>query len=111
MSFAAEELSDRIRDHFASRHGVSERKMFGGRAFMLHGNMIVGVMKEGALLARVGKPDYGAALAEPGVRPMTMGERTMTGFVAVDGDVLEDDDQLGAWLDRCFAVADALPAK
>lgn len=111
MSYASEELSDRIRDHFANLHGMTEKKMFGGRAFMLNGNMIVGVMKDGTLLARVGKDNHIAALERPGCSEMTMGEKSMTGFVSVDGDVIEDEETLAGWLDECLAFAASLPPK
>ena len=94
MSYAADELSDRIRDHFAHLHGLREQKMFGGRAFMIDGNMIVGVMKDGTLLARVGKDNHKTALARPGCSEMKMGAKAMTGFVSVDGDVIEDTADL-----------------
>lgn|SRR5690554_1962939 len=111
MSFAADELSDRVRDHFANIPGIVERKMFGGRAFMRDGNMVVGIMSDGGLLARVGKDGYADALARPGCRPMTMGARTMGGFVVVEGDVLEDDETLADWLDLCMGFAATLPPK
>lgn len=111
MSEASDALADRVREHFAPVPGMTEKKMFGGRAFMLDGNMVVAIMKEGALLARVGKDGYDAALARPGCTPMTMGEKTMSGFVAVDGDVIEDDAALAAWLNECLAFAATLPPK
>jgi len=111
MSQASNALADRIREHFAPLPGMTEKKMFGGRAFMLDGNMVVGIMKEGALLARVGKDGYAAALTRPGCVPMTMGVKTMSGFVSVDGEVLEGDDALAAWLDECLAFAASLPPK
>lgn len=111
MSLACETLADRIRDHFAPLPGLSERKMFGGRAFLLDGNMIVSAMKNGALLARVGKDAYPAALSRLGCHPMAMGEKTMSGFVAVDGEALESDDALAAWLNECLAFTATLPPK
>ncbi len=86
-------------------------RMFGGIAFMLEGNMVVAVMKEGDLLARVGKDGYAAALTRPGCAPMTMGEKTMSGFVAVDGEVIEDDTALASWLNECLAFTASLPPK
>ncbi|WMT90019.1 TfoX/Sxy family protein [Pelagibacterium sp. H642] len=111
MSEASDTLADRIREHFAPLPGLAEKKMFGGSAFMLDGNMVVAVMKEGALIARVGKDGYEAALARPGCTPMIMGEKTMSGFVAVDGEVIEDDAALVAWLNECLAFASSLPPK
>ncbi|WP_417582398.1 TfoX/Sxy family protein [Pelagibacterium sp.] len=111
MDHAAEALSDRIRDRLAPIQGITEQKMFGGRCFMLDGNMVCGILKGGGLLARVGKDGYDAALTMPGCQPMTMGAKTMSGFVEVDGDVLDDNTGLAHWVDRCLAFAASLPAK
>lgn len=111
MSLASEELSDRIRRHLAPHPGITEQKMFGGRAFMLHGNMLVGPMKHGGLLVRVGKERYDEALALPGAGPMTMGARTMSGFLEVSGDVLEDDEVLLDWIELARSFVETLPAK
>ncbi|MBE0581353.1 TfoX/Sxy family protein [Devosia sp.] len=111
MSLASDELSDRIRTHLGAHPAIAEQKMFGGRAFMLHGNMLVCPMKDGGLLVRVGKERYDEALALPGARPMTMGARTMSGFVEVTGDMLEDDEVLLDWIELARSFVDTLPAK
>jgi TfoX/Sxy family transcriptional regulator of competence genes len=111
MSFACEELSQRIRDMLDPRLPVSEKKMFGGRAFMLSGNMLVAVSKEGILLVRVGKDALEQHLALPGASPVRMGARTMNGFVEVSGDVLEDDNVLAQWLASARAFVGTLPPK
>lgn len=111
MSLASEELSDRIRGLLGARPGITEQKMFGGRCFMLDGNMLVGPMKDGSLLVRVGKDGYERALALPGARPMSMGARTMSGFVEVTGDVLEDDEVLLDWIELARSFVETLPAK
>lgn len=111
MSLAAEELAERIRTRIGDRPGIVEKKMFGGIAFMVHGNMLVGPMKDGSLMVRVGKASYDDALAQPGCQPMTMSERTMSGFVVVDGDVIEDDDTLADWIARAWAFVKTLPPK
>lgn len=111
MSLASEDLSDRIRDLLPSRLPMTEKKMFGGRCFMLAGNMLVCPMKDGSLLVRVGKDGYDTALTLPGASAMEMGARTMAGFVAVSGDVLEDEDVLRDWIGRARAFVDTLPAK
>ena len=111
MSLASEELSDRIRTLLDPRLATTEQKMFGGRCFMLNGNMLVGPMKDGGLLVRVGKEGYEAALALPGARPMTMGSKTMSGFVEVSGDVLEDDEVLLDWIELARSFVETLPAK
>ncbi|MCD7059982.1 TfoX/Sxy family protein [Pelagibacterium xiamenense] len=111
MSLASEELAERIRVQLANRPNIVEKKMFGGIAFMVDGNMLVGPMKDGSLLVRVGKDGYEAALAQPGCNPMTMGEKTMSGFVEVDGDFIEDDDTLAEWIVRAWDFVKTLPPK
>ncbi len=111
MSWEVDELADRIRARIGDRPGLREQKMFGSIAFMLDGNMLVAPMKDGALLCRVGKDAYGEALKLPGASPMEMGERTMSGFVQVSGDVLESDDALDDWIARAERFVTTLPAK
>ncbi|MBU1176610.1 MAG: TfoX/Sxy family protein [Alphaproteobacteria bacterium] len=108
---AVVELADRIRAALADRPGIVEKKMFGAMAFMIDGNMLVAPMKGGNLLVRVGKHAHDAALARPGAQPMTMGDRTMSGFVEVGGDVLEDDAALEEWIARADAFVATLPPK
>ena len=111
MNMALEDLSDRIRDLLPPRLPMTEKKMFGGRCFMLAGNMLVCPMKDGSLLARVGKEGMDDALAQSGASVMDMGGRSMGGFVVVSGDALEDDDDLVEWLQRCLSFVDTLPPK
>ena len=111
MSLASDELSDRIRAHLGLHPAIAEQKMFGGNCFMLGGNMLVGPMKDGSLLVRTGKDGYDAALALPGARPMRMGARTMSGFVEVTGDVLEDDEVLFDWIELARSFVETLPTK
>ncbi|GGA47914.1 TfoX/Sxy family protein [Pelagibacterium lentulum] len=111
MNQALEELAGRVRDYLSLKTPTVEKKMFGGICFMARGNMVAGVMKEGTLLARVGKDGMAAALLRPGCHEMDMQGRKMSGFVIVDGDVLEDDENLAEWLDISYAFASALPAK
>ena len=111
MSMASQELADRIRLLLANDPFVSERRMFGGFAFMWHGNMLVGPMKDGGLLVRCGKPAYDATLQLPGAAPMDFTGRTMSGFVVVAGDAIEDDDRLAQWIEIARAFVRTLPPK
>lgn len=106
-----EELAARIRAIIGGHPGIAEKKMFGGFAFMLHGNMMVGVMSTGELLVRVAPGDEKAILARPGVAPMTMGERTMKGFVGVTDDGIEDDDALAGWIAYAEGHVKKMPPK
>lgn len=111
MSLASEELSDRIRTLLAPHLPITEQKMFGGRCFMLSGNMLVGTMKDGGMLVRTGKERYDEALAKPGASPMAMAARTMAGFIQVSGDVLEDDEVLLDWIEYARSFVETLPPK
>lgn len=111
MSQASEHLADRIREILGNRFSFREQKMFGGVAFMLNGNMFVGPLKDGGLLVRTGKENYDEALTRPGARPMTMTGRTMSGFIEVEPDAIEDDDDLAGWIDFALAFVKSLPAK
>lgn len=111
MSMATDELADRIRVLLPPNAIIREQKMFGARAFMLNGNMLVAPMKDGSLLVRVGKDGMEDALARPGASLMTMSGRTMGGFVVVSGDAIEDDERLDEWIERSYAFVITLPPK
>jgi TfoX/Sxy family transcriptional regulator of competence genes len=111
LSPAAEELAERIRGQIGLLPGITERKMFGGLAFMLDGNMLVGLLKDGGLLARVGKPGYADALARPGAAPMTFTGREMSGFVQVHDEGIETDAALADWIELARRFVITLPKK
>ena len=106
-----ERLAERIRGALPDGADVTERKMFGGIAWMLDGNMACGIMGGDELLARLGPGGAGEALDEPGVRPAVMGERTMKGYVVVGADAIASAEALQAWVDRSVAFAETLPPK
>lgn len=103
-----EVLAGRVRD-IAGDAPLAEKRMFGGLAFLLDGNMAVGVTGDD-LIVRVAKADTEALLAEPGARPFDMTGRPMTGWLLVAGDVL-DDDVLATWVGRGVSYAGSLPPK
>ncbi len=105
-----EVLCTRVLDALADRDDVAERKMFGGWALMLAGNMACGVMGED-LLVRVGREGYEAALDLAHARPMDFTGRPMTGFVIVDAAGIAGDRELQAWVTRGEAFARSLPPK
>lgn len=111
MSMATDDLAERIRAVLPAHVHCLEKKMFGGIAFMYHGNMLVAPLRDGGMLARVGKDGMEEALALPGAGIMDMGGRSMGGFVVVAGDALEDDDDLREWLQRCLRFVETLPQK
>ena len=105
-----EGLAERIRELVADRPGVSEKKMFGGLAFMIDDKMFCGVSKD-ELLARVGPDGHAAAMAKPGVRPMDFTGKPMVGYVFVAPSAVASDRALASWVEKSFQHAKALPAK
>ena len=105
-----EQLADRVRDALDGRAAVTERRMFGGIAFMVAGNMACGVIGD-ELLVRLAPGDAEAALAREGVRPFDMTGRPMRGWVLVAGEAVDDDRELRFWVDEGTAHAGSLPPK
>lgn len=105
-----ERLAERARERLAPLPDVSERRMFGGWALMVDGNLCVGVVGD-ELLARVGKEAAAEALARPGARPFDMTGRPMAGWVCVDPTVLERDEQLAEWVDEALDFVRSLPPR
>jgi len=104
------ELADRIRAALAGEP-VVEKKMFGGLAFLVGGNMSVAASGQGGLMVRVDPDETAALLREPGAAEFEMGGRgAMKGWLRVSADVL-DDGTLQAWVDRGVAYALSLPPK
>jgi hypothetical protein len=111
MSPASEELADRIRDIIGRRAGVTEKKMFGGMCFMLNGNMVVGSMKDGSMLMRVGPDQHEAAKKRPSTTPMIQGGREMVGFVLAADESIGDEAALKESIDFAWKFVKSLPAK
>ena len=105
-----EALADRIRAVLADAPGVDERKMFGGIAFLLDGNMAVGIVGE-ELMVRVGPDAWADALAQPYAREMDFTGRSMKGFVYVSGDGVAEDSDLGGRVAQGTDFAGSIPPK
>ena len=111
MSPASEELADRIRAIVGRRAGVTEKKMFGGMCFMLNGNMVVGSMKDGSTLMRVGPDLHEETKQRPGMTPMIQGGREMVGFVLAADESTADDEALRQSIDVAWKFVKSMPAK
>jgi TfoX/Sxy family transcriptional regulator of competence genes len=109
MAFS-EALAERIRQALARRKNVEEKKMFGGVGFLLNGNMLVGVWKD-SLIARLGPDEGDEALWEPHVKEFDITGRPMKGWVLVEPEGVEDDDQLKGWIQRARKFVGKLPKK
>jgi hypothetical protein len=104
-----EALAQRIRDVTAGEPSLSERKMFGGLAFMLDGHMCFGVVGD-ELMLRLGADATQQALRHPHVRPMDFTGKPMKGMVYVEQEGLPGD-ALAHWLDKAAAFVRTLPPK
>lgn len=105
-----EHLADRVRTVLAGERGVSERKMFGGLAFMLAGHMCCGVLGD-QLMVRLERDEAERALDEPHARPMDFTGRPMRGFLYVSAEGLADDSSLRRWVRRAVEHARSLPPR
>ena len=97
-SSTLDHLVDRIRLLLEGDPRISEKQMFGGLTFLLNGHILVGCKKDGRILLSVGREHNDAALARPGATQMMHRDRPMTGFVWIDADAIEDDDDLADWV-------------
>lgn len=105
-----EGLVHRMRDLVGERNDLVEKKMFGGVAFMLQGNMACGVLNDD-LIVRVGPEQYEEALAAAHTRPFDTTGRPMTGWVMVEPAGYAEDEDLDRWVQKGLAFAGSLPAK
>ena len=106
-----EGLAHRIREAVAGEPGLTEKRMFGGLAFLVHGNMAVSASGRGGLLLRIDPADAETLTKQPGVRRFEMRGREMDGWLGIDSEVVEGDEELKRWVDTGLAHARSLPAK
>lgn len=104
-----EHLAERIRALLEPVHDVTEKRMFGGLAFLVGGRMAIAAGSDGGLLARIDPSETDSLCLDPGVEPAVMGGRTMTGWLFVDGAAVSENDALADWVQRGVAIAAALP--
>ena len=103
-----QELDARV-EEITAAWGASRKKMFGGTGYLLHGNMMAGVLGDSVIL-RLGKDAGATALAQPGVRPLDAARYPMAGWVMVDSEHL-DDAALEDWLEQARDFAATFPPK
>src|SRR4029450_3974328 len=106
-----EDLANRIRELIGAEEGVTEKKMFGGLAFLIGGNMSVAASGQGGLLGRVDPAESGALSARPHVGPMEMRGRTMDGWLRVAPDGVRTRRQLEPWVGGGVGYAGPSPAQ
>ena len=106
-----EDLADRIRALVAGEKGLTEKKMFGGLAFLIGGNMAVAASGQGGILVRVDPATSHRLVSSTKAEPMVMRGRAMEGWLRVDADRVREKRQLARWVERGVTYARSLPAK
>jgi TfoX/Sxy family transcriptional regulator of competence genes len=106
-----EDLADRIRQIVQAEPGLSEKRMFGGLAFLINGNMAVSASSQGGLLLRVDPAETAALVERPEASRFEMRGREMDGWLRVDVGGLTTKRQLASWVSRGVRYARSLPAK
>jgi TfoX/Sxy family transcriptional regulator of competence genes len=106
-----EDLAERIRALVGDQSGVTEKKMFGGLAFLMGGNMAVAASGQGGVLVRVDPEESDALVASTAARPMEMRGRQMRGWLRLDSEDVSADSELARWVELGTAYARSLPAK
>ena len=106
-----EELAERIRELLASERGLTEKKLFGGLAFLIGGNMAVAASGQGGVLVRVDPAQTDTLLETTNARLMEMRGRPMRGWLRVDPEDLRTKRQLARWVNLGTTYARSLPPK
>lgn len=106
-----EELAFRLRAQLETVDGITDKRMFGGLAFLLHGHLAIAASSKGGLMLHVDPAQADALLAEPHVSQMEMGGRTPRGWLRVAADGVESEDDLARWIQLALGYARSLPAK
>jgi TfoX/Sxy family transcriptional regulator of competence genes len=102
-----EQLAARIRKILHQRKGVTEKKMFGGLSFLLHGKMCCGVLQND-LVVRIQLEVYEAALKQPYVRPMDFTGRPLKGFIYVGPEGCQTEKELSQWIEHGVEFASSI---
>jgi TfoX N-terminal domain len=106
-----EDLANRIRELIADEQGLTEKKMFGGLAFLIGGNMSVSASGQGGLLLRCDPDETDALVKKPHTEPFVMRGRAMDGWLRVAPEGVRTKRQLEPWVKRGVSYARSLPAK
>ena len=106
----SESLARRIRQVFARRYVDTEKKMFGGIGFLLHGNTCVGVSQT-SLIVRLGPEQADAARKQPYIGEFDVAGRPLRGWVMVEAEGIETEGQLRMWIERSVEFVETLPRK
>lgn len=106
-----EALAGRLRDHLDGEESLTERKMFGGLAFLIGGNMAVAASSQGGLLLRCDPAETAQLCEQPHAEPFVMRGKAMEGWLRVDPEAVATGAELARWADVGVAYARSLPPK
>jgi TfoX/Sxy family transcriptional regulator of competence genes len=106
-----ERLAERLQELLRGEEGLTEKRMFGGLAFLINGNMSVSASSQGGLLLRVEPAETDALLAKPGAEPFVMRGRAMDGWLRIAPEALRTKRELERWVKRGVSYARSLPSK
>lgn len=106
-----EVLAERIRQLVGDEAGVAEKKMFGGLAFLINGNMAVAASGQGGLMIRCEPQNTDSLLREPGTEPLVMRGRAMDGWLRVSEQAVAGEAELSGWVSRGVSYARSLPGR
>ncbi len=106
-----EALAARIRDRIGAAPDLSEKKMFGGLAFLINGNMAVSASGQGGLLLRCDPEETDALVKKPHAEAFVMRGRAMDGWLRIDPEGVKTKRELASWVKRGVGYARSLPPK
>ena len=106
-----EQLADRIRAHVEQEKGLTEKRMFGGLAFLINGRMAVAAGSKGDVMLRVDPKDTERLLQLPNASPVEMRGREMVGWLNLDANLISSEDEMAEWIQRGVSYAKSLPPK
>ena len=106
-----ENLAERVREQLGGAPDITEKRMFGGLAFLAGGRMALAVSGKGGLMVRVEPEETAALRGQPGAGPMEMQGRVLDGWVRVEAGAVEAEDELAPWVERGLDHARSLPPK
>jgi TfoX/Sxy family transcriptional regulator of competence genes len=104
-------LAERLREHFEGQVGVTEKRMFGGIAFLVNGNMAISASGQGGLMVRVEPGRTEELIVDPQVRRVVMRGRELDGWLRVDAQAVQTADELLRWVNCGVNFARTLPSK
>ncbi len=105
------DLANRIRELLSGEAGTTEKAMFGGLAFLLHGNMAIAASGRGGVMVRIDPDDADDMLGHPYTEVVVMRGRQMPGWIRVGAEGVKTKRQLQPWVRRALKYTRTLPPK